>query len=137
VRAGSYGVPAFALPRPDVAGVVLCTLHRLRARGDGNHLCRDGNLRRGGNLRSLEDVFADRCLCRVNLIYFIDVGRVVVTSAAVNVILLTVRSEDRVIGGTTEQIVLTETAVYAVVTVSATYHIETTATVAIVVARPG
>jgi hypothetical protein len=123
VRAGSYGVPAFALPRPDVAGVVLCTLHRLRASGDGN-------------LRSLEDVFADRCLCRVNFIYFIDVGRVVVTSAAVNVIHLTVRSEDRVIGGTTEQIVLTETAVYAVVTVSATYHIETTATVAIVVARP-
>jgi hypothetical protein len=34
---------------------------------------------------------------------------------------LTVRSEDRVIGGTTEQLVLTETAVYAVVTVSATY----------------
>jgi hypothetical protein len=66
-------------------------------------------------------VFADRCLCRVNFIYYIDVGRVVVTKSAVDVIHLTVRSEDRVIGGTTEQLVLTETAVYAVVTVSATY----------------
>ena len=39
----------------------------------------------GGNLRSLEDVFAGRCLCRVNVIFYIDAGRVVVTSAAVNV----------------------------------------------------
>jgi hypothetical protein len=32
----------------------------------------------------VQDVFADRCLCRVNFIFYIDVGRVVVTSAAVN-----------------------------------------------------
>jgi hypothetical protein len=47
---------------------------------------------------------------------------------------LTVRSEDRVIAGATEQVVFTETAIYAVVTASATYHVGTTATVAIVVA---
>jgi hypothetical protein len=79
-------------------------------------------------------VFAGRCLCRVNVIYFIDVGRVVVTKSAVNGIHFTVGSEDRVIGGATERVVLTETAIYAVVTVSATYLIETTAAVAIVVA---
>ena len=45
---------------------------------------------------SREDLFA----VRVNVIFFIDVGRVVVTSSAVNLILLTVRSEDRVIAGT-------------------------------------
>jgi hypothetical protein len=49
---------------------------------------------------------------------------------------LTVRSEDRVIAEATELIVLTETAIYAVVTGSATYHVGTTATVAIVVACP-
>jgi len=70
---------------------------------------------------SHEEVFAGRCLCGVNVIYFIDVGRVVVTKSAVNVISLTVGSADRVIGGTTKQVVLTETAIYAIVTVSATY----------------
>jgi len=79
-------------------------------------------------------VFADRCLCRVNVIFYIDVGRVVVTSAAVNVIHSTVRSEDRVIVGAAEQVVLTETAIYTVVTTSATYLVGTTAAVAIVVA---
>ena len=47
---------------------------------------------------------------------------------------LTVGSEDRVIAGATEQVVLTEPAVYAVVTGSATYFVETTAAVAVVVA---
>jgi hypothetical protein len=49
-------------------------------------------------------------------------------------ILLTVRSEDRVIAATTEQVVFTETAIYAVITVSAKDHVGTTAAVAIVVA---
>jgi hypothetical protein len=88
----------------------------------------------GRKLLSLENVFAGRCLCRVNFIYFIDVGRVVVTKSAVNVIHFTVGSEDRVILWTTEQIVLTETAIYAVVTLSATYLVVTTAAVAVVVA---
>ena len=87
-----------------------------------------------GLLRSNEDVFAGRCLCRVNFIFFIDVGRVVVTKSAVNVIHFTVGSEDRVIVGTTKQVILTETAIYAVVTLSATYLVVTTAAVAIVVA---
>ena len=65
-----------ALPRPDAAGVLLCTLERLRARRDSN-------------LRSLEDVFAYRCLCRVNVMFYIDVGRVA-TLAAVSVIHFTV-----------------------------------------------
>ena len=76
------GLRPFALPHPDAAGVVLCSLHGLRARRDGN-------------LRSLEDVFADRCLCRVNLIFYIDVGRVG-TLAAVNLIPLTVHHRVRV-----------------------------------------
>jgi hypothetical protein len=67
-----------------------------------------------GNLRSLEDVFAGRCLCRVNVIFYIDVGCVIVTKSTVNVIRSTVGGENRVIGGTTEQVVLTETAIYAV-----------------------
>ena len=54
----------------------------------------------------VQDVFADRCLCRVNFIFLIDVGRVVLTKSAVNVIHLTVGCENRVILGTTEQIVL-------------------------------
>src|SRR5215208_3349142 len=57
-----------------------------------------------------------------------------VTSAAVDVVLLTVRSADRVIAGTTEQVVFTETAIYAVVTASATYLVVTTTAVAIVFA---
>jgi hypothetical protein len=72
----------FALPHPDAAGVLLCTLHMLRVRWDGN-------------LGSLEDVFADRCLCRVNLIFYIHVGRVS-TLAAVNLIHLTVHHRVRV-----------------------------------------
>src|SRR5829696_5860521 len=87
-----------------------------------------------GLLRSNEDVFAGRCLCRVNFIFFIDVGRVVVTKSAVNVIHFTVGSEDRVIVGTTKQVILTETAIYAVVTLSAMYLVVTTAAVAVVVA---
>jgi len=47
---------------------------------------------------------------------------------------LTVRSKDRVIATATEQVVFTETAIYAVVTGSATYLVGTTAAVAIVVA---
>src|SRR5688500_14761311 len=66
----------------------------------------------------------------------IYVSRVVGTSAAVDVVLVTVRSADRVIEGTTEQLVDTETAIYTVVTASATYLIVTTAAVAIVVACP-
>jgi len=86
-----------------------------------------------GLLRSNEDVFADFVLCRFNDIVWIDVGRVV-ARAAVNSIHSTVRSEDPVIAGAAEQLVYTETAIYAVVTGSATYRVETTATVAIVVA---
>src|SRR5215216_519631 len=114
------------LHAPGPIGVGLCAVTSRRPnKGSGLGV---------GNLRSLEDVFADRCLRRVNVIFCIDVGRVVVTSAAVNVIHSTVRSDDRIVGGTTEQIVLTETAVYAVVTVSAIYHVGTTAAVTIVVA---
>jgi hypothetical protein len=79
---------------------------------------------------SLPDVFA----VLVDDVLVIYVGRVVVTSAAVDVVLLTVRSADRVIAGTTEQVVFTETAIYAVVTASATYLVVTTTAVAIVVA---
>jgi hypothetical protein len=86
-----------------------------------------------GLLRSNEDVFADFVLCRFNDIVWIDVSRVV-ARAAVNSIHSTVRSDDPVIAGAAEQLVYTETAIYAVVTGSATYHIETTAPVAIVVA---
>src|SRR5688500_7235308 len=85
-----------------------------------------------GLLLSHEDAFA--VLDRV--VKFIDVGRVVVTSAAVNFIHSTVGSEDRVIARTTEQDVFTEPAVYAVVTGPATYLVVTTAAVAIVVACP-
>ena len=70
------------------------------------------------------------------VVKLIDVGRVVVTSAAVNFIHSSVGSEDRVIVKTTEQDVFTEPAIYAVVTASAHYFIGTTATVAIVVACP-
>jgi len=86
-----------------------------------------------GLLRSNEDVFADLVLCRFNDIVWIDVSRVV-ARAAVNSIHSTVRSDDPVIAGTTEQIVFTETAIYAVLTPSAIYIVGTTATVAIVVA---
>jgi hypothetical protein len=83
-----------------------------------------------GLLLSQEDVLA----VLDGVVKLIDVGRVVVTSAAVNFIHLTVGSEDRVIARTTEQDVLTESAVYAVVTGPATYRVGTTAAVAIVVA---
>ena len=53
---------------------------------------------------SLPDVFA----VLFDDVLVIDVGRVVVTSAAVDVVLETVRSADRVIAGTTEQVVGTE-----------------------------
>jgi hypothetical protein len=86
-----------------------------------------------GLLLSHEEVFAALDGGEVKLI---DVGRVVVTSAAVNFIHSTVGSEDRVIFRTTEQDVFTEPAIYAVVTASAPYLIVTTATVAIVVACP-
>jgi hypothetical protein len=59
---------------------------------------------------SLPDVFA----VLFDDVLVIDVGRVVGTSAAVDVVLETVRSTDRVIVWTTEQIVVTETAIYAV-----------------------
>jgi hypothetical protein len=80
-----------------------------------------------------EEVFADRCLCLVDDIFLIDVGRVG-THTAVYSIHLTVGSEDRVIAGAAEQIVLTEPAVDAVVAGSAPYLVETTAAVAVVVA---
>ena len=57
-----------------------------------------------GLLLSLPDVFA----VLFDDVLVIDVGRVVVTSAAVDVVLETVRSADRVIAGTTEQVVGTE-----------------------------
>jgi hypothetical protein len=79
---------------------------------------------------SLPDVFA----VLFDDVLVIDVGRVVGTGAAVDVVLETVRSADRVIAGTTEQVVDTEPAVYAVVTGPATYLVVTTAAVAIVVA---
>jgi hypothetical protein len=66
----------------------------------------------------------------------IYVGCVVVTSAAVDVVLVPVRSADRVIAGTTEQLVETETAIYAVLAASAPYLVVTTAAIAIVVACP-
>ena len=72
---------------------------------------------------SLPDVFA----VLMDGVLVIYVSRVVVTKSAVNLIRSTVGSEDRVIAETTKQIVLTETAIYAVVTVSATYHVEATA----------
>jgi hypothetical protein len=78
---------------------------------------------------SLPDVFAV-----LDGVLVIDVGRVVRTSAAVDVVLETIRSADRVIVGTTQQLVETETAIYAVHTESAIYLVGTTATVAIVVA---
>lgn len=85
-----------------------------------------------GLLLSHEEVFA----VLYGVVKLIDVGRVVVTKAAVNFIHLSVGSEDRVIARTTQQDVFTETAVYAVVTGPATYLVGTTATVAIVVACP-
>jgi hypothetical protein len=78
---------------------------------------------------SREDLFA----VRVNVIFFIDVGRVIALTA-VNYIQSTVGSEDLVIAVVAEQVVFTETAIYAVVTGSATYRVGTTAAVAIVVA---
>jgi hypothetical protein len=87
---------------------------------------------RGLLFLSLEDVFA--VLDGVDKL--IDVGRVLVTKSAVDFIHSTVGSEDRVVAGTTGQDVLTEPAIYAVVTVSATYLVPTTAAVAIVVACP-
>lgn len=62
-----------------------------------------------GVLPSNEDVFADRCLCRVDVIFFIDVGRVGARTA-LDLIGSSVGSEDRVIAGTAEQVVYTETA---------------------------
>jgi hypothetical protein len=85
-----------------------------------------------GLLLSHEEVFA----VLDGVVKLIDVGRVVVTSAAVNFIHSTVGSEDRVIVRTTEQDVFTEPAIYAVVTGPATYLVVTTAAVAIVVACP-
>src|SRR5215208_5939573 len=78
---------------------------------------------------SRKDLFA----VRVNDIFLIDVGRVIALTA-VNYIQSTVGSEDRVIAVVAEQVVFTETAIYAVVTGSATYRVGTTAAVAIVVA---
>jgi hypothetical protein len=95
-------------------------------------LCRGSGLGTG-LLHSKEDVFTDLVLCRFNDIVWIDVSRVV-ARAAVNSIHSTVRSDDRVIVGAAEQLIYTETAIYAVVTASAIYLVETTAPVAIVVA---
>jgi hypothetical protein len=61
---------------------------------------------------SLPDVFA----VLMDGVLVIYVSRVVGTSAAVDVVLVTVRSADRVIVGTTEQLVDTETAIYTVPT---------------------
>ena len=83
-----------------------------------------------GLLLSHEEVFA----VLDGVVKLIDVGRVVVTKAAVNFIHSSVGSEDRVIATATEQDVFTEPAIYAVVTGSATYGVGTTAAVAIVVA---
>jgi hypothetical protein len=85
-----------------------------------------------GLLLSHEEVFA----VLDGVVKLIDVGRVVVTKAAVNFIHSSVGSEDRVIARTTQQDVFTEPAVYAVVTGPATYLVVTTAAVAIVVACP-
>jgi hypothetical protein len=86
-----------------------------------------------GLLLGDEKVLADRCLCRVDDVFLIDVGRVGAHTAVYS-ILLTVGSEDRVIARAAEQIVHTEPAVYAVVAGSAKYLVETTAAVAVVVA---
>src|SRR5215208_5488896 len=84
-------------------------------------------------MRLLENSYEDVFAVRVNVIYFIDVGRVIALTA-VNYIQSTVRSADRVIAVVAEQVVFTETAIYAVVTGSATYLVGTTAAIAIVVA---
>src|SRR5215217_8470559 len=84
-------------------------------------------------MRLLENSYEDVFAVRVNVIYFIDVGRVIALTA-VNYIQSTVRSADRVIAVVAEQVVFTETAIYAVVTGSATYLVGTTAAVAVVVA---
>jgi hypothetical protein len=79
---------------------------------------------------SLPDVFT----VLFDDVLVINVGRVVVTSTAIDAVLKTVRGADRVVAGTTEQPVEAKTAIYAVVSASATCLILTTATVAIVVA---
>jgi hypothetical protein len=84
---------------------------------------------RGLHFLSLEDVLA----VSVDYVRLIDVDCVIALTA-VTLIHLTVRSADRVIATATEQLILTETAIYAVVTGCATYHVGTTAAVAIVVA---
>src|SRR5918911_3696109 len=84
-------------------------------------------------MRLLENSYEDIFAVRVNVIYFIDVGRVIALTA-VNYIQSTLRSADRVIAVVAEQVVFTETAIYAVITGSATYLVGTTAAVAIVVA---
>src|SRR5215208_7454855 len=84
-------------------------------------------------MRLLENSYVDVFAVRVNVIFFIDVGRVIALTA-INYIHSTVRSADGVIAVVAEQVVLTETAIYAVVTGSATYRVGTTAAVAIVVA---
>ena len=68
-------------------------------------------------------------------VLIIYVGRVDARTA-VDVVFETVRSADRVIAGTTEQVVETEPAIYAVGAASAPYLVGTAAAVAIIVACP-
>ncbi len=82
---------------------------------------------------SHEDDFVDPRLVGADVVFCIDVGRID-ARAAVDLINLPVHCGDRVIAGATEQHVVTEIAIYAVVTVSAKYLVGTTAAVAIVLA---
>ena len=61
-------------------------------------------------MRLLENSYEDVFAVRVNVIFFIDVGRVIALTA-VNYIQSTVRSADRVIAVVAEQVVFTETAI--------------------------